>query len=66
MRNTSCTAAPGNATIAEQRLLELLFADERKRDEILAILSPTITKTCSLPDLSRGYRSHANGRTRRL
>ena len=27
-------------TIAEQRLLELLFADERKRDEILAILKP--------------------------
>jgi len=27
-------------TIAEQRLLELLFADERKRDEILAILRP--------------------------
>lgn len=31
------TATP---TIAEQRLLELLFADERKRDEILAILRP--------------------------
>lgn len=27
-------------TIAEQRMLELLFADERKRDEILAILNP--------------------------
>ncbi len=27
-------------TIAEQRMLELLFADERKRDEILAILRP--------------------------
>jgi DNA primase len=27
-------------TIAEQRMLELLFADERKRDEILAILKP--------------------------
>ncbi|HEX6044338.1 MAG TPA: DNA primase [Pyrinomonadaceae bacterium] len=27
-------------TIAEQRLLELLFADDRKRDEILAILKP--------------------------
>jgi DNA primase len=27
-------------TIAEQRLLELLFADQRKRDEILAILRP--------------------------
>ncbi len=31
------TATP---TIAEQRLLELLFADDRKRDEILAILRP--------------------------
>lgn len=27
-------------TIAEQRLLELLFADDKKRDEILAILKP--------------------------
>jgi DNA primase len=27
-------------TIAEQRMLELLFSDERKRDEILAILRP--------------------------
>jgi len=31
------TATP---TIAEQRMLELLFADDRKRDEIIAILSP--------------------------
>jgi DNA primase len=31
------TATP---TIAEQRMLELLFADERKRDEIIAILRP--------------------------
>ena len=31
---------PATPTIAERRMLELLFADERKRDEILAILRP--------------------------
>ena len=31
---------PATPTIAEQRMLELLFADEHKRDEILAILRP--------------------------
>ena len=31
---------PATPTIAEQRMLELLFADDRKRDEILRILKP--------------------------